>query len=140
MQVFKLPKMKANLQQIPLFNTTELYSHPKMVQASIWATDGMYWSPLWFRKAASKSRPLKCSLFWTWDLVVHSCTILFMVKSNLLTWVIRLIFSSPVTYVYGYNRGVPIISSADILATDMVFLPKSVLVEKQFYTAAIVCK
>jgi len=65
-QTFELAKMKGNLQQTPLFNTTELCSHshdPKTDQGSIWTPDRSNRSPLSFRKAARKSRPLKCSLF-----------------------------------------------------------------------------
>jgi len=60
-KVFELAKMKGNLQQTPLFNTTELCSYSQPSQdglASIWTPDC---SPLCFRKAASKSRPLKFS-------------------------------------------------------------------------------
>jgi len=73
------------------------HSHLKTGQASIWTADRLYRSPLCFRKAASKSRPLKCSLFWIWNLVVYE-------KSNLLTWAIRLIFSDPVIYISNNTR------------------------------------
>jgi len=65
-QVFKLAKMKGNLQQTLLFNGNRAVQPLTAIlrlAASIWTPDCSCRSPLCFRKAASKSRSLKRSLF-----------------------------------------------------------------------------
>ena len=58
----------AKRQQKSLFNTTELYSHTQSPlpshQSSIKDQNHSYGSPMGWEKAASKSRPLKATLFW----------------------------------------------------------------------------
>ena len=69
-----LAEKKRNLQQMSLLNTTELCSHS--------VPSELPFGPQSYRKAAIKSRPLKCSLFWMWNWIVYSCTIVCMIKSN----------------------------------------------------------
>ena len=65
-QGFKLTKMKGNAQQMPLFNITQLCSHlqPSTDQPSCnLDPKPLVWIATVLQKAASKVRPLKCSLF-----------------------------------------------------------------------------
>ena len=107
--------MKGNLQQTTLFNITELYSHWHLSQdgqASNWTPDQSYRSPLCFRKAASKTRPLKCSLFWAWNLIVYLFAIIFVAKNQIcrhgrLDWFSQtqshFLFLAPSMYTLSWN-------------------------------------
>jgi len=59
------------------------HSHPQTSQAAIGAPDHSYGLSLSYRKAASKSRPLNCSLYSMWNWIVYSSTIVFMVNNQI---------------------------------------------------------
>ena len=65
-QISKLAKIKGHLQHRSSFNSMELYSHshPQLARAPLGPqTTQSYGSPMCSGKAASKSRPFKCSWF-----------------------------------------------------------------------------
>ena len=64
-------------------------------------------------KAASRSRPLKTTPFWQWNLIVYNVSLCFWQKMylcvfgkklNFLSWVIRSVFADPVTYGLSYPQ------------------------------------
>ena len=104
-QGFKLVEMKG-MHCRHLYWTPQSYaathSHPQSSQAAIWTLGCSYGSTLCYKKkAASKSRPLKCTVAcFECDTLELMYYCIHCEKSKLLSWVVRLVSVEPVTHIY----------------------------------------
>ena len=80
-------------------NFTVTHSLIPSHQSSIKDPDHSYESPMGCEKAASRSRLLKATSFWQWNLIVYWCAFNCVCGKNLnfLSGVIRPVFTDPVT-------------------------------------------
>ena len=103
-QAFGMAKLKGNSQQTRLFNTTELCSHSQLSQH--WPSFHLDTRPLIqiatvLQKSSQQKQTTQVKLVLNMKFIssfmYHS---VYDEKLNLLTWVISLIFSDQVTYIY----------------------------------------
>jgi len=103
MQVIKLAKMKGNLQQIPLFNTTELCSHSQPPQdwPSLHLDTRLLVQVITVPQKSSQQKQTTL-VYLVLNMKFSSLFMYLSVrgeKLNMPTWTIRLIFSDPDFFV-----------------------------------------